>query len=269
MRSFSIKGIRIGNPCPVLMGVLNLSPESFYKGSYVPPGSIRDRAISMISDGAEILDIGARSTAPGSIPISVKEEIQRVKEALYHLQDLDYTISIDTMHPEVLTEALRYDINIINDISGLLNLKMREIIADAGIPAILMASSHSPGDSRSYKDTISAIKIVLERADKADIKDIILDPGIGKWIPERTSEHDWEICRRFDELKEFERPLLAAVSRKSFIGQTISRSTDERLAGTLAVTTGLILKGASVIRTHDVRETKDIISATMKFRDNI
>jgi len=266
MHSFYINGLRIGDTPPVLMGVLNISPESFFTGSYVPNSSIRDTAIKMVSDGAEILDIGARSTAPGSTSISVNEEIQRVKEALIHLEGLDYIVSIDTMYPEVLESALHFDICIANDISGLLNPEMQKIIADANIPAIIMATDKVPGDACSFSDTLDAIEVILNRAGHCGIEDIILDPGIGKWIPDRTADNDWELCRRFGELMEYGRPLLAAVSRKSFIGDATGRAPDNRLAGTLAVTTELIRKGASVIRTHDIKETKDVISVAMKLQ---
>jgi dihydropteroate synthase len=169
----------------------------------------------------------------------------------------------------VLESALHYDIGIANDISGLLNPDMQKIILDANIPAIIMASDKSPGDADSFSDTLNAIDIILKRANDGGIKDLILDPGIGKWTPNRTANNDWELCRRFDELMQYDRPLLAAVSRKTFIGEALGRTPDERLAGTLAVTTDLIRKGASVIRTHDVKDTKDVIAATMKLQGKI
>jgi len=249
------------------MGVLNISPESFYPGSFVPLSSLRETAAEMIDDGALILDIGARSTAPGSTPISIQDEIDRIKTALSELEGLGFTVSIDTMHPEVLRTALRFDIDMVNDISGLSNPSMASITADAGLPAILMAAKKTPGDAVSFTDTINLLKLVLCRAEDARISDVILDPGVGRWIPERTAENDWEICRRFEELALFERPLLAAVSRKSFIGDATRRTPDERLAGTLAVTHELIRKGALVIRTHDIRETQDIIKVNRLFQE--
>lgn len=268
MRTFYLNKIRIGGPNPVLMGVLNISPESFYPGSYVPLTSLRETASDMIDAGAQILDIGARSTAPWSTPISVSDEIERIETALTELEGLGFTVSIDTMHPEVLRTALRYNINMINDISGLSNPLMTSLTADAGLPAILMAAKKIPGDAASFTDTINHLKLVVSRAEDAMISEIILDPGVGRWIPERSAESDWEICRRFEELKLFDRPLLAAVSRKSFIGDATGRSPGERLAGTLAVTHELIRKGASVIRTHDISETQDIIKIGKIFQEN-
>ncbi len=263
MRTFHVKGIHIGRPCPVLMGVLNISPESFYPGSFVPISAMHETAGQMITDGADILDIGARSTAPGSPPISVSEETTRIKESLSELKGEDYVISIDTMHPEVLNAALHFDISLANDISGLQNPDLAQLISDAGLPAVLMASGKSPGDARSLQDTHAAIRNVLTRAQDLGIEEIILDPGIGKWIPERTAEDDWELCRHFHELSVYDLPLLAAVSRKSFIGELTGKPPTGRLAGTLAVTTRLLENGASVIRAHDIPETRDVIKSVM------
>ncbi|HOL42043.1 MAG TPA: dihydropteroate synthase [Methanospirillum sp.] len=264
MRAFSVKSIHIGRPYPVLMGVVNISPESFYPGSFVPISSVADTVERMIENGAEILDIGARSTAPGSPPISIAEEKTRIQECLTQLQGEDYIISIDTMYPEVLDMALHFDISLANDISGLANPALGEIISDAGIPAVLMASRKTPGDAKSLQETHAAINDVLSRAHDHGIEDIILDPGIGRWIPERTAADDWELCRHFHELHSYDLPILAAVSRKSFIGEITGQVPAGRLAGTLAVTSRLIEAGASVIRAHDIPETRDVITCVMK-----
>lgn len=269
MHSFTLNGIRIGRDRPVLMGIINISPESFYPDSFVPFSSVRETLEQMLRDGADIVDIGARSTAPGSPPLSVADEIARVKAGLSELAGYETRISLDTMFPEVLEAALRYDICLANDISGLKNPKMGRLIADAGIPAVLMTCDDTPGDAHSFSETMARVGQVLTRADTAGITDIILDPGIGRWIPERRAEHDWEICRRFGELKQYNLPLLAAVSRKTFIGDTIGRTPDKRLAGTLAVTADLIAKGASVIRAHDVAETRDVILTARQLQESL
>lgn len=248
------------------MGVLNISPESFYQGSFVPHSAVSDTADQMIQQGAEILDIGARSTAPGSPVISVSDEKERITDCLAELRGSDYIISIDTMHPEVLEAALRFDVSLANDISGLINPAMGKVIADAGLPAVLMAAISRPGDARSFHETHEAINQVLTRASRNGITDIILDPGIGKWIPDRSAEDDWEICRRYGELKRYQLPLLAAVSRKSFIGEIIGQPPQGRLAGTLVVTAKLIEEGASIIRAHDIQETRDVIACMTHMR---
>ena len=241
------------------MGVVNISPESFFSGSYVPEANIRKKAEEMIAQGADLIDIGARSTAPGSAPISVQEEKERITRALNSLDGSGITISVDTMHPEVLEEAIKHDIHAVNDISGLINQEMARGISESGLPAVLMAATRAPGDSCTFSETLTALRIVTERADSADIPSYILDPAIGRWIMERTPEADFELCRRFSQLTMFSRPLLAAVSRKSFIGSATGRAPDDRLAGTLGVTTWLIQAGAAMIRCHDVSETRDLI----------
>jgi dihydropteroate synthase len=241
------------------MSVINISPESFFSGSYVPENEIRQKAEEMISQGAEIIDIGARSTAPGSVPISIQEEKERITGALKFLDGSGITISVDTMHPEVLEEAIKHDIHAGNDISGLTNEMMAYIFSDHGLPAVLMAARRSPGDCCTFSETISALSQVTERALNADIPSYVLDPAIGRWIEERTVEADFELCRRFSELHMFDRPLLAAVSRKSFIGSVTGKVPEGRLAGTIGITASLIQAGAAMIRCHDVPETRDLI----------
>jgi dihydropteroate synthase len=248
------------------MSVINISPESFFSGSYVPGEQIRQTALLMRDQGAEIIDIGARSTAPGSPVISVQEEIARITAALQSLDGADVTISVDTMYPEVLKAAMKFDVHLVNDISGLVNPEMAQVIAESNLPAVLMATSRIPGDCMTFSETQSALASVILRASDTGINNYILDPGIGRWIPERTFEADFELCRRFKELQSYDRPLLAAVSRKSFIGAATGRKPEDRLAGTLGITSGLILSGASVIRCHDVPETRDLIEVTMALR---
>ncbi len=262
MQTCRINGITIGEGRPALMGVLNLSPESFFAGSYVPTDHLMEAAGVMIDDGAVILDIGARSTAPDSPEISVQEEKERVIQALRILSDLDLTISLDTMYPEVFREALRYEIHAINDISGFMRPEMAATALDGGVTPILMATRVSPGDCQTFDDTKEALRAIMNRCRAAGIDDYILDPGIGRWFPNRTAEADIELCRRFDELKSYSRPLLAAVSRKSFIGSITGRAASDRLAGSLAVTSYLIPRGASLIRTHDVAATRDLIAVS-------
>jgi len=170
------------------------------------------------------------------------------------------------MYPEVVTSALKYDIHAVNDISGLVNPDMAAVISDSGLSTILMATNQIPGDCINFEETISSLQKVIHRAEDAEIDQIILDPAIGRWIPERTPDADFEICRRFEELQMFDRPLLAAVSRKSFIGSVTGREPEQRLAGTLGVTASLILSGASMIRCHDVAETADVVKVLSSIR---
>jgi len=241
------------------MGVINCSPESFYSGSYVKQKSLHTTAVRMINEGADLIDIGARSTAPGSPEISVREEIDRISHALKEMEGTGIPVSLDTMHHEVLSTALKYDVEAINDISGFSNRGLGKIAAEAGLPAILMAAFEKPGDQNDVPTIFNALKIVAERCQGLEIDEYVLDPGIGKWIDYRTADLDWEICKNYDLFSRLDRPLLAAVSRKSFLGEINGRTPSERLAGSLAVTYSLIEKGAAMIRTHDVKETSDMI----------
>jgi len=266
MQPCVVNHIRVGGSDPVLMSVINISPESFFSGSYVPGDKIRETALLMKDQGADLIDIGARSTAPGSPEISVDEEKSRISAALRSLDGADVTISVDTMYPQVLEEALKYEIHLANDISGLKNPGMAQVISDNDLPAVLMVCSRIPGDCLNFSDTTAALETIVRRTEEGGINEYILDPGIGRWIPERTPDTDFELCRRFGELLSFDRPLLAAVSRKSFIGSATGRKPEDRLAGTLGLTTHLIQSGASMIRCHDVVATRDLIKVIAALR---
>ena len=267
MQACEINGLSIGEGSPVrLMGVINCSPESFYQGSYIRPGDAREGALAMVADGADLVDVGARATGPGSPPISIAVERERMVEALSALEGSGITVSVDTIHPAVLEACLRYDIHAVNDISGLSNPRFAEIVRDSGLPAILMASRSIPGDAVGFPATMETLRLVVERCGEHGIREFILDPGIGRWVPERTARHDWDLVRHFGEFLTLGRPLLAAVSRKTFIGQLLGRGPDERLPGSLAVALFLAMEGASVVRTHDVRETKDVLRVLSEVR---
>ncbi|NLO77515.1 MAG: dihydropteroate synthase [Methanomicrobiales archaeon] len=265
MQTCRVGNVTIGKDAPVrLMAVINASPESFYAKSFIPSESVVCTAQQFIDDGADIIDIGARSTAPNSPSIPIQTERERVTEVLRHMEGMGIPISLDTMYPEVLNAALRYDIAAINDIHGLANPEYAHIAGDSGLPVISMATDTVPGDVKGVKATLKTLSTVIERAEKNGIRELILDTAIGKWIHERTFQDDWEICRHFSDFLELKRPLLAAVSRKSFLGDLTGRPPEDRLAGTLAVTCSLMDKGASIIRAHDIRETADIIRVHQK-----
>lgn len=241
------------------MGVINCSPESFYSGSYAAAPDVYDRAARMHEQGADLLDIGARSTAPAAPPLSVAEEITRIDAALTELDGTGFPVSVDTVHPEVLEVCLRHEIHGINDIRGLADADFARLAAESGLPVVAMASVTRPGDAVGFDATLQALRAVQERCVRYGIENYILDPGVGRWTPERSSEDDWEICRRFDEFQALDRPLLAAISRKTFIGDLLGRPAQGRLAGTLAATLMLIERGAAAVRCHDVQETADLL----------
>jgi dihydropteroate synthase len=255
-----VNGIPIGKGFPVrLMGVINCSPESFFPGSYVLPGAIRARAEEMVSQGADFIDVGARSTAPRSPPLGEMDEMERLDLALSELDGSGIPVSVDTTRQAVLERCLSHDIHAANDISGFADPRYARIVAEAGLPAFVMASEKEPGDATTLGETFAAAEKVISRCSSAGIENYVLDPGIGLWTLRRSTDLDWEIARNFEWFLCYKRPLLAAVSRKSFLAGPRNLPPEERLPASLALTALLIERGADIVRTHDVAETAEII----------
>ncbi|MDR3102155.1 MAG: dihydropteroate synthase [Methanocalculaceae archaeon] len=248
-----------GGASPKVIGVLNLSPESFFFGSFAPCDQVVSRVEKMIGEGADVIDLGARSTALDAPPLTVADERERVLAAMKELDGYDAILSLDTMHPEVLDAVLHYDLAAINDINGLGNPIYAKIAADTGLPVIAMAAHKHPGDPLDLTQTHAAMREICSRAEQYGICDLILDPGVGKWIADRPSEADWDLCRQFSDLQQYGCPLLAAVSRKTFIGDAIGKPVHERLCGTLGVLFYLLQNGADIIRVHDVAASIDVV----------
>lgn len=267
MKGCSIRGMEIGDGAPVrVMGVINCSPESFYPGSYTPAGDVFSRACHLVDVGADIIDIGARSTAPGAMHITRNEEIRRMEEALSSLEGSGILVSVDTMDPVVLETCLEFDIAAINDISGLLDPMYASHVAEYGLPAFLMASMRAVGDACTLEETHQACTMVETRAHAAGVDEYILDPGIGLWQSTRTTDLDLELCRHFSVFSLYQRPLLAAISRKTFLGTMSGKPPEGRLPASLAMTALLVIQGADVVRTHDVAETRDAILVAEQVR---
>ncbi|MEJ2251517.1 MAG: dihydropteroate synthase [Candidatus Lokiarchaeota archaeon] len=273
--------LKIGDTQPtVMMGVLNLSPESFYQGSvYADLQKLKKATKSMVMNEAKILDLGARSTAPWSKKITVEEELERLLPAMELVSSIipnDILISVDTQYMKVAEEAFkiseRYDKKIIiNDVSCLkTDPKLGEFIIKNNLPCILMASKEIPGDICTIKEIKNQFVKTKEELGKKgyDTDKIILDPGIGHWIEEKTPECDLRIITNLDVLKPLQNPILVAISRKSFIGAILNRpNPEDRLSGTLAATAIAVYNGAHIVRTHDVNEQlNDIIKMATELR---
>ncbi|SFM50181.1 dihydropteroate synthase [Methanolobus profundi] len=267
-----ICGLKVGDEHPVrLMGVINLSKESFYKGSVVSNDSLLNVAQKMVDDGATILDIGARSTWPLASPvIGEEEERNRMIPALDILKDnVDALISVDTVYSSVAKESLKHGADIINDVSGFTtNPEMIDIVADYDCPAVVMASEEVPGDPLGMDAIMRSLADIISKADAKgiDTDKLILDPAIGKWIAEKDPIFDFETIDQFESLRVFEKPILAAVSRKSCIDAVLHKPASERLYGSLAATAIVVHKGAHMIRTHDIPETKDVVEVAAAMR---
>ncbi|TXT65093.1 MAG: Dihydropteroate synthase [Promethearchaeota archaeon] len=275
--------LKIGDEFPpIVMGVINLSPESFYKGSvYQNEQEITHAARRMITNGARILDIGARSTAPWSEKILVKEEKKRIINALTiltHSIDENIILSIDTQYREVAEEAfcIMKESNrkiIINDVSCLkTDPSMIEFIITKDIPIILMASRKVPGDLCTMENIRFHLNKTIKLLKKKGYNEqkIIIDPGIGHWIKKKTYNYDLNIIDSLERLRNLQKPILVAISRKSFIGEVLHiKNPQDRLAGTLAATAIAVYNGAHIIRTHDVdKDLFNIISVAKAIRRN-
>lgn len=259
----TIAGLKVGDNQPVrVMGVINLSKESFYSGSVVRADSVLNAAVKMIEEGAELIDIGARSTWPLAQKISKEEERKRLIPAIRQLRDISVPISVDTMFADLASEALDEGADIINDVSGFTSdERMADIIGEHNCPVILMASNNVPGDPVGMDAVMCSLGRIIAQAEEKGIDpdSIIIDPAIGRWTQNKLPIYDYETIDTLGRLRIFEKPILAAISRKSFIGETLGKSAGERLYGSLAATAIAVRNGAHIIRTHDVAPTVDAV----------
>ena len=275
--------LEIGDELPtVIMGVLNLSPESFYKGSvYEESEALKKATRKMIENGAKMLDLGARSTAPWSKIISVKEEIERIipaMKAVCRIIPEDVIITIDTQYAEVAEKALeisqKFERNaMINDVSCLkTDPSLEDLVIKKNVPIILMASKNVPGDLCTMDEIVEEFGLTIKRLKSKgyDENNIILDPGIGHWIEEKTHEYDLKIIGNLTMLKNLNKPILVAISRKSFIGMTLDiPEPEKRLNGTLSATAIAVYNGAHLVRTHDVNDQlSEIVKMAEEIRKN-
>ena len=275
--------LELGDDFPtVIMGVINLSPESFYKGSvYKDPERIKKAALEMIKNGAQILDIGGRSTAPWSEKITVEEEVNRMKIALKSVCKIipkNIIISVDTQYREVaevafeITDRANRKI-IINDVSCLkTDPTLANFIIAKDLPLIIMASKMVPGDLCTIDEIIEEFNKTIQNLKEKgyDENKIILDPGIGHWIQEKTHIYDLKIIANLKKLKKLNKAILVAISRKSFIGTTLNLpDPEDRLNGTLSATAIAVFNGAHLVRTHDVsNQLLEIIKMAEEIRKN-
>jgi dihydropteroate synthase len=271
-----------------LMGIINATPDSF-SGDGLLGGSTSnwvevavERGKHMASDGADVIDVGGESTRPGSIPVSLDEELARVIPLIEKLTSVtDVPISIDTYKSEVARQALQAGAKIVNDVwGGRMEPDILTAAASAGVPIVLMHNRSQPKDATqekllggryvgvAYDDLLGDIKKELQaQVDSAlaagiQKENIILDPGIGFG---KTVEQNLELVRRFAELKALGFPLLVGPSRKSFVGYTLAVPPEERLEGTAAAVALCIDRGADIVRVHDVKE----IDRVRKFVDAV
>ena|SRR2546421_5950726 len=259
---------------PVVMGIMNMTPDSFYSGSRT--NNIDDilfRAEKMISDGTAILDIGGQSTRPRSERISVEEELKRVMPAIeainkrFPLQIL----SIDTFYAKVAQEAINAGAHIVNDVSaGTIDEEMLNVVAQSKVPYVLM---HMPGDPQTMQEHANYKNVTLEVFDflsfkissliESGINDIIIDVGFGFG---KSSFHNFQLLQQLSSFRQLQKPLLVGLSRKATIYKTLDITPEEALNGTTVLNTIALLNGASILRVHDVKEAAQAIKLILAYK---
>lgn len=244
-----------------IMGVINMTPDSFYDGGKFSNGTAAwNAALALIEDGADILDVGGESSRPGAAPVLPNEEQRRIVPLLEALSGTETPISVDTYHAGTARAALQAGATMINDITALRgDPGMAETVAEAGCPCVLMHMQGTPQTMQAaprYDDVVDDICAFFEErmrfatAQGIAEQDIWLDPGFGFG---KTLEHNLEILRKLHEFKRFGRPLLIGTSNKSTIGQVLNVRVDDRMEGTAATVAVAIMNGADVVRVHDVK----------------
>lgn len=257
---------------PVIMGILNVTPDSFSDGGkfFNKEDALR-HAEEMVQAGAEIIDVGGESTRPGAAPVSEEDETARVVPVIAAVREKfpDIWISVDTSTPGVMRKACAAGCDIINDIRALRREGALEAAAELGAPVCIMHMQGEPGhmqDNPVYQDLIGEVsEFFYERIDaclNAGIKreNIILDPGFGFG---KTLDQNYKLLGELEKFRTFDLPILAGMSRKSMIGGVTGAGTGDRLEGTVAAHLVSILKGADIIRVHDVKAHKDAVDVMM------
>ncbi len=253
----------------LLMGILNITPDSFSDGgAYHSTGEAVERAVAMVADGADIIDIGGESTRPGAAPVAASEELRRILPVIEGLRARsDVPISIDTRRAAVAAAAIDAGADIINDVSALRHdMEMAGVAARTGAPVVLMHMQGTPQTMQrepSYRNVVEEVKLFFtERVAfcrGAGIDQIILDPGIGFG---KTVAHNLALLRGLPAFLPLGFPLLVGTSRKAFIGAVTGAAVAERLPGTIASSVLACANGACILRVHDVREMRAAIEIT-------
>lgn len=266
-------GLTIDLAKPQLMGVLNVTPDSFsdggklYRDGRLDADALCRQADAMVQAGVAFLDVGGESTRPGADPVSASEELDRVVGAVECLrQRFDTLISLDTSTPVVMTEGVAAGANLINDVRALTRAGALTAAAAAGVPVCLMHMQGEPGTMQQAPrydnvtdDVIDFLQQRVAACREAGINTgrIIVDPGFGFG---KTAAHNYQLLRELDRIVALGYPVLAGLSRKSMIAAVIDRQADERLPASLALAVLAASKGARILRVHDVAETADALA---------
>jgi dihydropteroate synthase len=272
-RTLNIRGELFTLNEPKVMGVLNITPDSFYNGGkYNNEKEIISQVENFFSEGAAFVDIGAYSSRPGAVRISEEEELNRLVPVINILRRRfpDSIFSVDTFRSEIARKMVNdYGVDMINDISaGNMDPKMFDVIAELNVPYIIMHMQGTPQtmqDNPQYenvtKDILTFFAGKIQMLKLMGVNDVIIDPGFGFG---KTINHNYELLIHLDDFKIFGLPILAGVSRKSMIWKLLGNSPKDALNGTIVLNTVALLKGADIIRVHDVKEAVEIIKIVQK-----
>lgn len=273
MFTLNCKGKLLVIDKPLVMGIINVTPDSFYKDSRrQTTESVLAQATKMINDGADIIDVGGQSTRPGSKRISAKEELERVLPAIETIliNFPDTIISVDTYQSKVAEECVGAGAVIINDISsGNMDSEMITTIARLQVPYICMHMKGTPENMQetpTYENvTREVLDFFIEKTDEckhAGINDIIIDPGFGFG---KTISHNFTLLKELSAFRMLEKPILTGLSRKSTIYKTLGVTAEEALNGTTVLNTLALQNGANILRVHDVKEAKEAVQLYQRY----
>lgn len=276
-RYINVNGSLLDLSQPRVMGILNVTPDSFYAGSRTQTeAEIVRRVKQIVSEGAAIIDIGAYSSRPNADNVSAREEMERLRMGLKILFEIqpDAVVSVDTFRADVARMCVEeYGVAIINDIAaGEMDANMFHTVAALNVPYIMMHMQGTPQSMQQHPHYDNLLKEVflyfarkVQQLRDLGIKDIILDPGFGFG---KTMEHNYELLSHLEEFRIFELPLLVGVSRKSMIYRLLDITPQEALNGTTVLDTICLLKGADILRVHDVKEAVETVRIVQAMRNN-
>jgi dihydropteroate synthase len=258
---------------PRVMGIVNVTPDSFSDGGkFNTTEKAIEHALQLVEEGAEILDIGGESTRPGASPVPLDEELKRVIPVIEGLRGVGVPLSIDTYKPQVMQAAITAGADIVNDVCALREPQALEIVAASQVGVCLMHMQGRPQTMQAdpqYDDVVSEVREFLQdrlnAAEQAGIvrSRIVLDPGFG--FGKRTA-HNLTLLNHLNDIQAFGLPLLIGLSRKSVLGQVVGSAVDERIHASIAASVVSVMKGANIVRVHDVKPTIDalkIVQAVM------
>jgi dihydropteroate synthase len=275
-KTLNINGRLIDLSAPTIMGILNITPDSFFDGGRLTSEvAILNHTEKMLAEGATFIDVGGYSSRPGADEVSVQEELNRVLPAIRAIKNRfhDVIISIDTFRSTVARAAIEEGASLINDISGgELDAAMFKTVAELKVPYILMHMRGNPQNMTQHvsyknllKEMIDFFQKKINQLHETGIKDIIVDPGFGF---AKTREQNFELLNQLELLQILGKPLLAGLSRKSMVWKTLNISADEALNGTTSLNTLALQKGASILRVHDVKEALQVVQLFKALRQS-